>query len=542
MTFLTHGMRATRRDVIAGGLSLSALSGFSVQAATAPEASTVYGKVRGFTDGSIKVFKGIPYGGDTALRRFQPSVPPTPWAGTLDTLGFGPRAPQPPGRPSNFAPNRPTEEPVSEDCLKLNVWTPALRDGGKRPVLVWIHGGGYINYSANSDMYDGTRLAAKGDAVVVSMNHRLNLFGFLYLGQWAQEPEAAFADSGNVGMLDLILALEWVRDNIAEFGGDPNNVTIFGQSGGGAKCSVLMAMPKARGLFHKVWTMSGQQVTGTPKDMVTRNAEGVFRLAGLVPGDIEGLKKLSMEDLIKVARGSPYYGPVTDGRSLPRDPFEPDATPLSRDIPLVMGNTRTETTLLLGAADPSLFTLSWDDLPGKIKSHLGGYIKDISPETVIATFRKLYPDYGPSDLFFVASTVLRSWRAQVRQADRRAEQPKGAAPTWVYLFDWFSPVADGKWKAPHTLDIPFVFDNVQLAASMTGGGAEAQRLADRVSDSFLAFARTGNPNTPSLPHWPAYTVPKRQTLLFDNKSTVASDPRGADRRFAETIPYRQPGT
>lgn len=530
----------TRRSALLGASAVAALAtpALVVAAVMAPTAQTRHGQVRGFLDGDIKVFKGVPYGGDTATRRFLPPVPPKSWDGVLDTMGFGPRAPQPVIRGSSgFAPTR-VEEPVGEDCLKLNVWTPALSSDRKRPVLVWIHGGGYINYSANSDMYDGARLAKKGDAVVVSMNHRLNLFGFLYLGDF----DPAYADSGNVGMLDLVLALEWVRDNIAAFGGDPGNVTIFGQSGGGAKSAVLMAMPKARGLFHKVWTMSGQQVTGTPPAMATRNAEGVFKAAGLKSGDIEGLRKLSMDDLIKASRGSSYYGPVVDGCSLPRDPFEPDAPPLSRAIPMVMGNTREETALLIGAADPSLFELTWEQLPEKLTRHVGAYMGQVSAETVVETFRKIHPDHGPSDIFFAASTVIRSWRAQIIEADRRAAQPKGAAGTWVYQWDWQSPVSGGKWRAPHTLDIPFVFDNVPLAKTMTGGGPQAQGLADQVSDSFLAFARTGDPNTKSLPAWPTYDLRRRATMLFDTPSTVMDDPRGQERRFVETMPYRQPGT
>jgi len=529
--------RLSRRAALQG-IAASLIAGPAFAQSEAAVATTRYGRVRGVREGGISVFKGLPYGGDTAERRFLPPVPPRPWGGVLDAVGFGPRAPQPASRGGvGFAPRRATEEPVGEDCLKLNVWTPARADGRKRPVLVYIHGGGYSNHSANSDLYDGARLARKGDAVVVTLNHRLNLFGFLYLGAF----DPACVESGNAGMLDLVLALEWVRDNIAEFGGDAGNVTIFGQSGGGAKGTTLMAMPSARGLFHRVWTMSGQQATGTPTGMATRNAEGVFQAAGLAVGDIAGLRTLSMERLIAASRGSRYYGPVVDGAVLPRDPFEPDATP-SREIPLVMGNTREETTLLIGAGDPSLFELSWDALPAKLTQHIASYMGEVKPETVVALWRRLHPGYSPSDVFFAASSVIRSWRAQLLIASRRAAQPGAAERTWVYQWDWPSPVAGGKWKAPHTLDIPFVFDNVPLASSMTGGGADAQRLADAVSDSLLAFARSGNPDTPSLPRWPTYSLERRETMLFDLPCKVAEDPRGEERRFVEAIPYRQPGT
>ncbi|ODP38870.1 carboxylesterase/lipase family protein [Sphingomonas turrisvirgatae] len=519
---------------VMGGISPTLALGRRTDTPTIVETSL--GKIVGAAHDGIQVYKGVPYGADTRARRFLPPVSAPGWSGVRQTTGFGPRAPQPnsPGG-GGFVPRR-DEEPVSEDCLKLNIWTPDASRRRKRPVLVWLHGGGFINYSANSDMYDGTNLARKGDVVVVSLNHRLNLFGYLYLGTF----DPAYGSSGNVGMLDIVLALEWVRDNIAAFGGDPGNVTIFGQSGGGAKCCTLMAMPAARGLFHRVWTMSGQQATGTPRDMATRNAEVVLRNAGLARGDVDGLRKLSMEQLIAASRGV-YYGPVVDGAALPRDPFEPDAT-LSREIPLVMGNTREETTTLIGAGDPETFALSWEQLPGKIERHLKSYLGAQKPETVVALWRKLYPDYSPSDIFFAASSVIRSWRAQLLVASRRAAEPIAATRTWVYQWDWPSPVAGGKWRAPHILDIPFVFDNVAIASAITGGGAEAHALAARVSDSLLAFARTGDPNTAALPRWPTYSLARRETMLFDRVSRIANDPRGAERRFIDTIPYRQPGT
>ncbi len=528
-------MVMNRRFVLGAGAAAILAANAHAQA-KAPIATTRYGRVSGFTDKGVSVFKGIPYGGDTALRRFRPPAPPAPWRGVLQTVAFGPRAPQPAGGPSQFYPVR-QEEPVSEDMLKLNVWTPAV-GAGKRPVLVYIHGGGFTNYSANSDLYDGVNLARKGDAVVVTLNHRLNLFGFLYLGAMGGE---AYADSGNVGMLDLVLALQWVRDNIGQFGGDPGNVTIFGQSGGGAKCSVLMAMPAARGLFRRVLTMSGQQVTVTPIEMASNNTRGVLARAGLTPETVDGLKSLTMEQLIDASRGSRYYGPVLDGRSIPRHPFEPDAAPLSRDIPMIMGNTKDETTLLIGGGDPSLFELTWDQLPAKIEQHINSYITPITPQAAVAWYRDRFPELTPTQTFFRATTALRSWRAQIIQADRRAAQPN-AAPIWVYQFDWQSPVAGGKWGATHTGDVPFFFDNIVYGASMNGTGADAQALATRMSDALIAYARTGDPATPSLPAWPRYDLAKRTTMVFDNASRAVDDPRGDERRFAGLIPYRQPGT
>ena len=279
---LSSPFRLNRRSLLkglalgAGGLAIRNSSWAALAAGSAPVATTTAGKVRGYVDGGIVAFKGIPYGGDTAKFRFQPPVPPDPWTGVRDALAWGPRAPQAGGRGARTNPGGPRADtysdayngkptPMSEDCLHLNVWTPALRDGGKRPVMFYIHGGAFSGGSANSDVYDGVRLCQRGDVVVVTLNHRLNLFGYLYLRELGG-PE--FADSGNVGQLDLILALQWVRDNIAEFGGDPDQVLIWGQSGGGAKCATLMAQPPAHGLFHRVISMSGQQrLTGSRQEI-----------------------------------------------------------------------------------------------------------------------------------------------------------------------------------------------------------------------------------------------------------------------------------
>lgn len=520
-----------RRTLLASAAALAATPAI---AQTSPTVEIATGRIRGYLDNGVITFKGIPYGEDTAPRRFMAPLAARPWTGVKDCLALGPRAPQPAQGASSLA-NPQLMTPHSEDCLKLNVWTPAL-DGRKRPVMVWIHGGGYTSSSANTLLNDGVRLSRKGDVVVVTLNHRLNAFGFLYLADLGGE---RFADSGNTGMLDLILALQWVRDNIARFGGDPSNVMLFGQSGGGAKASVLMAMPAARGLFHKVWTMSGQQVTVTPPEMATANARQVLQAANLTADQVA---TLPMEDLIRLSGRSPYYGPVLDVRNIPRHPFEPDATPLSRHIPLVMGNTREETTTLIGPGDPSTFDLSWEQLPGKITQHIAQYIGAYKPEDIVAMYRRLYPSYSPSDVFFAATSAGRSWRAQFVQADRRAAQPPGSAPTYIYQYDWQSPADGGKWRAGHMADIPMIFDNVAYGVGTTGGGAEAQRMADLVSSAAIAFARTGNPNTRGLPKWPAYDLANRATMIFDLPPRIQNDPRGEERRYFDALGYRQPGT
>ncbi len=265
-----------------------------------PIASTNAGKVRGYVDNGISVFKGIPYGDDTTKRRFMPPVAPPAWEKIRDAVDFGPIAPQPVAKKKDFYPAPREGTQVSEDCLHLNVWTPALRDAHKRPVIVWFHGGGYNGWSSNVDLYDGVRLCRRGDVVVVTVNHRLNAFGFLYLAEFGG---ANFADSGNVGMLDLVLALRWVRDNIVEFGGDPGNVTIFGQSGGGAKCATLMAMPDARGLFHRVMTMSGQQLTGRTREHATDTARSILNKLHIAPDHIDEIKTVPMDRLLEAMRG-----------------------------------------------------------------------------------------------------------------------------------------------------------------------------------------------------------------------------------------------
>ncbi len=517
---------ALRSLFTVAGLTLVGRPSFPQPAAGSPVAATTSGKIRGFRDGDIYGFKGVRYGADTAKRRFMPPVPPEPWIGVRDAIEFAAIAPQ------------PTDRAVSEDCLHLNVWTPGLRDGRRRPVLVWFHPGAYSSDTSNRIETDGTRLSRRGDVVVVTVNHRLNAFGYLYL---AELGGAEFADSGNAGMLDLVLALQWVRDNMTEFGGDPGNVTIFGQSGGGAKCATLMAMPAAHGLFHRVMTMSGQQVTASRVSTATGHATQLLDALQLPRSRVGDLKTVPMEQIIKVSRASSYLGPVKDGRSLPRDPFDPDAPPLSSRIPMILGNTRGETRTLIGRGDPSIFDLTWDTLKAKLESN-SPFMGDLDRGRVIAEYRRLYPAYSPADVFFAATTASRSWRGQVIEADRRAAQPSDAARTWVYQLDWVSPVDQGRWGAHHGLDVPLVFDNVPLAGRMVGTSPDAQRVADCMSEMCLAFARTGDPNTRAIPEWPSFDLKRRATMVFDTIPRVVNDPRGDERRLFEPIPYVQPGT
>lgn len=493
-----------------------------------PVAVTASGRVRGYADAGIACFKGIRYGADTAPRRFQPPVPPTPWTDVRDATIFGPIAPQPTGQ----------DWVLGEDCLHLNVWTPAIADGGRRPVLVWFHPGAFSSDTSNRIETDGARLARRGNVVVVTVNHRLNAFGYLYLAPFGG---ADLADSGNVGMLDLVLALGWVRDNIAGFGGDAGNVTVFGQSGGGAKAATLMAMPGAAGLFHRVWTMSGQQVTASRVTSATTHARQLLDALGIAPNRIDALRTLPMEQLVKASRAAAYLGPVKDGRSLPRDPFDPDAPPQSARLPMVLGNTHDETRTLIGRGDASIFALTWETLRSKLDAN-SPFMGTLDRGAVIAAYRRMYPVYTPADVFFAATTASRSWRGQVIEAERRAADPVSADRTWVFQLDWRTPIDGGRWGAHHGLDVPLTFDNVPLAPHMVGSGPDAQTVADQMSDTVLAFARTGRPENPRIPAWPTYDLARRRTLIFDETPSIVDDPRGGERRLFSPVPYVQPGT
>ena len=489
-------------------------------------AETRHGPVSAGFDGEVLAFKSVPYGADTGPRRFQPPVPPAPWSEPLLGRNYGPASPQ-----------RGAEPNQSEDCLRLNVWTPKL-DAGRRPVIVYIHGGAYATGSGSSPLTNGARLAARGNVVVVTVNHRLGPLGYASLARLAP----GFEDSGNLGQLDLVLALEWVRDNIAAFGGDPGCVTLVGQSGGGAKIATLMAMPAAAGLFHRAVTMSGQQVTASGPLNATRRAEVWLEALGLTPERIDAVRTMPVERLIEAAGatdpilgGSLYFGPVLDGRSLTRHPFWPDAAPQSAAIPMMIGNTREETLAFLGG-DPANAGLTWDSLPARLTPSQMRI--DVAPEEVVAWYRAEHPEMNPDQVLIRATTAARSWRAAVIEAEMRAAL---GSPAFVYQLDWASRMPNGRTGAFHTSDIPLMLDNVAAEGS-GAAGPEAQAMSDRMSDALVAFARTGDPNHAGLPRWMPYSLERRETMLMDLPPRMENDPRGDERRFFGRIPYVQPGT
>jgi para-nitrobenzyl esterase len=504
----------------AGVLGLAAEGSGSVVPSTA-------GKLRGLKQGKVQAFLGVPYGASTEGRRFLPPQKPQPWSGVRDAVELGPASPQVPSNliPEAMALQPKTDGAGTEDCLRLNVWTPAT-GSGKRPVMLWLHGGGFSAGSANWPLYNGANLATKHDVVVVTVNHRLNVFGYLYLAGLGGEQ---FAQASNVGMLDIIASLEWVRDNISAFGGDPGNVTIFGQSGGGGKVSALLGMPAAKGLFHRAIAMSGSLVRGVARDRATKGAEAFLAQLGLKPNQVDQLQKLPIPQLLQAMRATQglQLSPVLDGRTLLEGPFDPTAAEVSASVPLMIGSTETEVTWSTNTNyDPP------DDagLRNRVKAALKS--DDATADRVIQVYRKGRPKAGNLDLALIIETDVSNFRVGTDTiAERKAALAK--APVYKYYFQWYSPVRDGKPRSFHTLDIPFVFQNVDIAQAMTGTGADRQPLADKMSAAWVAFARSGNPNHKAIPNWAPFNGAQRATLIFNNECRALNDPY-RDERLART--------
>jgi para-nitrobenzyl esterase len=525
----------SRRDFIQQGSLLAALSSGSAWLVPAwgqaryVEVATTAGRVRGVDTAGIATFKGIPYGASTAGKnRFMPPVAAASWTGVRDALEYGPSAPQrDPAAPvregSGLAVAAAGLPAESEDCLVLNVWTPGTGDGAKRPVMLWCHGGGFATGSGSSPVTDGTNLARRGDVVVVSINHRLNVLGFTYLGDRGDAAGAEFAQSGDAGMLDIVQALRWVRDNIASFGGDPGNVTVFGQSGGGRKVATLLAMPSAKGLFHRAIIESGATIKLVERDQGAVVARELFAKLGLASTQVRELQALPLDRVMRayfetvramnVDQMTMGFSPTVDGTAVPRHPFHPTASDVSADVPLMIGSTRTELT---SSAEPAMFSLTDDAMRAQ-----AGELFGAASGSIVDVYRKANPGASPSDLYFLMASDHRYGAPVMKIAERRAALAQGAV--YLYYFRWETPLDGGRLKSPHTIEIPFAFHNLD-ASPLTKGVSSAPALADQVSDAWIAFARSGNPNTPKLPRWPAFDAAKRPTMVFDERSAVVEDP------------------
>ena len=471
---------------------------------------TTAGRLQGTEADGIKNFKGVPYAAPPIGRnRFRAPQPVEAWTGLREALAYGASAPQPTQRPAGWS----QEVDSSEDCLYLNVWTPAL-DGARRPVLFWIHGGGYSIGSGSWPLYDGTALARRGDVVVVTVNHRLGALGYLHLGEIAGDE---FAASGNNGNLDLVAALEWVRDNIANFGGDPGNVTVFGESGGGAKISCLLAMPSARGLFHRAAIQSGPGLRVSSVERATRSAQAVLESLGIDDGDVERLWSLPAHDFVGAGGGMAMLGPVLDGTVMPAHPADALADGTAIDVPVLIGCNKDEALRGLPA--------ELDD--AGLRERLEQFGQGKSDE-ILAVYRGLFPDASNVEILSYVTTDSGMRAGSIRLAEQKL---KGTtAPVWMYFFTY-----EMGGRAGHGYEIQFVFDNVREPIAHTS--ATRQLLADQMSEAWIAFARDGDPGHAGLPKWPSYTLPDRSTMVFGRgESVVIDDPSGPARELWQQLP------
>lgn len=543
----------SRREALAGALAAPIAATLSCTPAHARTGSresgiatppdlvveTPAGKVRGYRSGAVRIFKGIPFGASTAgANRFRPARPAEPWTGIRLALTPGPICPQPRGAggpsPIAFVLGRNHSVP-DEDCLSLNIWTPGI-DDRRRPVMVWLHGGEFTTGSSlELAACDGEGLAARGDVVVVSLNHRLNLLGFLDLASVGAPAE--FDAAANLGMLDIVLGLQWVRDAIARFGGDPGNVTVFGQSGGGLKVTTLCAMPSAAGLFHKAIVQSGSESHVFGREMTEPLARALLAEFDIAPANAARLQQVPIEQLtaaghkVKSAWGAKYGGdiwklvgwaPVIDGTVIPASPYQSASRRLSAPVPLLVGSTRHEFVLSAFSAEAEGMTLA------QVRAQLSINFKD--PDALIDAFAGAYPEERPVGLLAMISAASFNRANAVNQAKDKAAL--GGAPAFLYRFDWITPMLDGMPRAYHCAELPFVFHSIDKVPEAAGTGPRARAMAARVSDAWIAFARTGHPGHPGLPAWPAATLDRAPTMVFDDRCAVEDE---ADRALLQLV-------
>lgn len=491
--------------------------------------NTKYGKVRGYILRGIHTYLGIPYGADTSgENRFMPPKKPASWTDIKPAIWWGNSAPQ--NMENRYANSYSSfidhwnYDDVSEDCLRINVWTPAINDTKKRPVIVWLHGGGFVNGNGiEQDGYNGENLSRRGDVVFCSLNHRLGPMGF---ANFAGIGGNKYAASGNVGMLDIVAALEWVRDNITSFGGDPGNITIIGQSGGGVKVSTLTAMPSAKGLFHKAVVLSGASLKAADKEVSEKLGAYILQEAGLTAAQVDKLQQLPWKEYYEIAsraskklsdemkaqgkRGG-GWSPVADGNFLPQHPYDPAPTPLAADIPMMICTTFNESSP--SRTDASLEKITLDGVKEKLKERFGedaGKVAD--------AYAKAFPEKKPVEIW---SMAVSNRQNAVALANAKSKQQ---APVYLAWFGWQPPLFDNRMRAFHCSDICFWFYNTDLMLTHTGGGARPRKLSEKMADSFLKFARTGNPNGGGLPTWPKYTAQNGETMILDDTPVVKNDP------------------
>jgi len=530
-----------------GSVSAAEERGTIAASAASPVAETSAGKAGGFTRNGIHTFKGIPYAASTAdAARFMPPAKPQPWTGVRSSRYYGPTCPQAPRtgwlNDENAFLFQWDDGQPGEDCLRVNVWTPGLADAKKRPVMVWLHGGGWAAGSGQEQpAYNGENLSRRGDVVVVSLNHRLNILGYMNLAAYGSK----YASSMNAGVLDLVAALEWVRDNVSAFGGDPNNVTIFGQSGGGGKVSTLLSMPMAKGLFHRAVVESGSTLRLGDPELNAKLAAAVVAELGLSKASIDKIQTTPYSHLLEAqtaalkklepnppqgggpgmptrlgAPARPIFGPVVDGKIVTRHPFDPDAPEISDGVPMLIGTVLNEQSPSM--THPELEGMTEDEMRKRAAAR---YLD--KTDMVVAAYRKAYPNVKPVELLSRMFSVRIN---AVTQAERKAA--RNSAPAFMYLFAWQTPILDGRPRAFHCSEIPFVFNNAEVSAFATGGGPEARALAAKVSDAWINFARKGDPNHSGLPNWPKYSAANGPVMVFDRECQLKEDP---DRELRKVV-------